>query len=77
MKWVASIKLQAKAGIDVMALRDQVAELMSTNVAREEILAGLNGLKVEFRGSSDDEAEDIINDLLDFIVGWCRPELRL
>jgi len=72
-----SLKRNVSRGADVSRLRDQLAALVSSGEAKEEIVARLHELRADFRGAGDERSEDVVLELLDFAVGWCAPHMRL
>jgi hypothetical protein len=51
--------------------------MLADGTEREAILAELERLRTVLRecGRSDDE--DIVLDAMDFLVGWCSPQMKL
>ncbi|WP_025681604.1 hypothetical protein [Paenibacillus massiliensis] len=56
---------------DVLELRELLVAFKDTGLSKDSMYTCLNQL----RGSV--EEDDIILELLDFVVGYCRPELDL
>ena len=61
----------------VMHLRESVARAVAAVVAREVVEAALTAQAASLRESDQDEQEDVVLDVLDFLVGWCSPHLKI
>ncbi len=60
------------------ALRDVLHhELHDRHADRDVVLAELEALRGELRRAGRDDAEDIVLEAMDFVVGWCSPHVRL
>jgi hypothetical protein len=57
----------------VQAVSAFVRSLRREGQAKEAILARLKAL----RSSVSEEQEDVLLDVMDFLVGWCSPNLRI
>jgi len=44
---------------------------------RSEILYILEQLRQELRNLGEQEKEEIVLEVMDFLVGWCNPDLAL
>ena len=62
---------ESSSGFD--ALHDLVKQLLGEGVARETLLGDL----AEIRALLDEEAEDNVVDVMDLLVSWYGPEIRL
>lgn len=62
---------------DTRALRAIVVSLFDAGVTRKSLLDGLEHLRKEFRDAGDDEAEDAILEVMDYLVGWCSPHMQI
>jgi flagellar motor component MotA len=58
-------------------LREAIAEVLETDEDRERLLAQLEELRVQLREQGREEAEETILELMDFVVGWCSPQMRI
>lgn len=76
MEALAPIRESLREGKDAVQIREQVATLIMS-VDKEEILAGLSELRFEFHDAGLEAAEDTILEIMDFLVGWCAPTMRL
>ena len=41
------------------------------------ILAGLEELRREWREAQNESGEDAVMDVMDYVVGWCAPHVRI
>ncbi len=57
-------------------LRSLVSDLHAQGQERQSILKELDDFRKELRQSEEDE-EDIVLDVLDFVTGWCHPDMLL
>ena len=55
------------------ALRAFVEKLRKEGETKEAILARMQ----ELRSSVSDEQEDILLEIMDFLVGWCSPHAKI
>ncbi|WP_431262943.1 hypothetical protein ACQ859_23085 [Roseateles chitinivorans] len=53
--------------------RDAMAHRLAEGASRNQLVEELEDL----RATVDDQREDLIFEILDFIVGWCHPDMRL
>jgi hypothetical protein len=74
---LAPIREAVSAGKDALYIRQQIAELISSGVDRDEILAALTDFQTEIRSVGDERSEDLVADVMDFFFGWCAPANRL
>jgi hypothetical protein len=56
----------------VMRLRVLVKEELAAGATRDDVLAALEDLRTH-----DPEREDVVLDVLDFVVGWSSPHVSL
>ena len=56
----------------VMRLRAVVKEALAAGTPESEVLAALGDLR-----SHVPEHEDVVLDVMDFVVGWCSPHVSL
>jgi hypothetical protein len=62
----------------LLALRDAVAtEIHDHGTPREEVTAALEREMLELRAAGRDAEEDVVTDVLDFVVGWSSPHMRI
>ena len=58
---------------DLMILRECLIGFKNNGMDKDSMLANLEKL----RSGSDSETEDILLDLMDFVVGFCNPNLSI
>ncbi|MFY0519815.1 hypothetical protein [Lysinibacillus sp. UGB7] len=58
---------------DLLALRKSLIKFKDKGMSKDSMLENLEKL----RGISDSEIEDILLDLMDFVVGYCNPNLSI
>jgi hypothetical protein len=62
----------------LMALREIVRrELRDNHMPREDLLEALEDLRTELRDGEREDLEDIVLEVMDFVTGWCSPQMRL
>ena len=66
-----------RSSAPVNELRNLVAGLFAAGQTREAILELFEGARQELRQSGRDAEEDAVMDVMDFLVGWCSPHMRL
>jgi hypothetical protein len=54
-----------------------VKDLLSKGYSKESILAEFERFRAEIGTTTDEDYEDIVLDMMDFITGWCSPHKRL
>ena len=77
MSDLEALKSGIRSKQDTRALREIVVSLFDAGVTQESLLDGLKHLRKEFREAGDDEAEDAILEVMDYVVGWCSPHMRI
>ena len=63
-----------RGGVSLEALRDELVRWRDAGVSQAEALASLEALRVE---CVDEAEEDRVRELMDFVVGFCAPRLRI
>ncbi len=58
-------------------LRSLVQELFSRGADKASVLAALENARQELRRAGRETDEDAVMDVMDFIVGWCSPHMKL
>lgn len=62
----------------MLVIRAYARELLDGGYPRDELYADFErAVETVRQRSSDDEAEDPILDVMDFLVGWCSPGAKL
>ncbi len=44
---------------------------------RDQILARLEELRADLRARGKDDEDDVVLEAMDFVTGWCSPNVRL
>jgi hypothetical protein len=61
-----------------MRLREAVAaDLHERGAEREAVLGALDRVRREAREQGRDEIEDVVMDVMDYVVGWSNPRMRI
>jgi hypothetical protein len=60
-----------------LKVRDLVLSELEDGVSRSEVLGQLESLRIALRGSGQEEAEDVVLDVMDFVGGWSGPHVRV
>lgn len=58
-------------------LRSVVRGLLADGHDRERVLDDLDRFRDGLRATGRDQDEDTVLDVMDFVVGWCSPHVRL
>jgi len=58
------------------SLRQTVTCLFADGLSKETVVGSLEMLRRELQ-DGESELEDSILDVMDFVVGWCSPHMRL
>ncbi len=61
----------------IWELRGIVRGLLADGHERGALLADLETLQIELRTTGRDGDEDVVLDVMDFLVGWSSPHMRL
>lgn len=61
----------------VNELRNLVLHLLSDGQTREAILELLERARQQLRQADRETDEDAVMDVMDFLVGWCSPHMKL
>lgn len=61
----------------VNELRALVLGLMAEGHSQDAILQFFEGAREELRKADRDADEDAVMDVMDFLVGWCSPHMKL
>ena len=57
----------------VMALRQTVIGFRNQGVEKDALIQALE----KFRQELNEQDEDVVLDVLDFLVGWCSSQMRI
>lgn len=58
---------------NLLILRECLLKFKSLGMDKDCMVRNLE----ELRNGSDEETEDILLELMDFVVGWCNPDLLI
>jgi hypothetical protein len=61
----------------VNELRNLVLRLLTDGRTREAILELLESARQQLRQANCETDEDVVMDVMDFLVGWCSPHMKL
>ena len=61
----------------VNELRALVLSLMAEGQSQDAILQIFEGARQELRQADREADEDAVTDVMDFLVGWCSPHMKL
>jgi hypothetical protein len=61
----------------VESLRSAVAVSLEKGSTIEQVNKELNNLFDYFRSQNDEDKENVVADVLDYVVGWCSPQSAL
>ena len=54
-----------------------VGDLIAGGADREQLLSDLERIRAEFRSVGRDVIEDRVMEIMDFVVGWCGPHMKI
>jgi hypothetical protein len=77
MKIDESIEKALHAPDPVKELRSLVEGLLAQGQSEETVLATLERARSQLRVDGREKDEDAVMDVMDFVVGWCSPRMRL
>ncbi len=66
-----------KSATPVDSLRQVVQDMKSAGNSQQEIYDLFVELLAMVRSDGTEQEDDAVRDVLDFIVGWCSPDMRL
>jgi len=61
----------------IRSLRGTVERLLAQGQSRTELIAELEQFREVLRQSDQDDAEDAVLDVMDFVVGWASPHMKV
>lgn len=61
----------------LLRLRDTVRALLDQDWTRDELLAALETFRETLRTAGRDADEDIVLEAMDFVTGWCSPQMKV
>lgn len=65
------------SGDGLTVLRAAAERELQGGVPRERVVAQLEALRTELRAAGRDADDDVVLEVLDFVTGWCSPQVRL
>jgi hypothetical protein len=77
MKIDEAIERALRSAEPVFGLRAFAGDLLAQGMSREEVLSALEAVRRRLREGGRDADEDAVMDVMDFVVGWCSPHMRL
>jgi len=66
-----------KSSAPVNELREVVLHLLADGQTREAVLELLERARQQLRQADRETDEDAVMDVMDFLVGWCSPHMKL
>jgi hypothetical protein len=66
-----------RAGDPLHQLRAVAIEHLSAGMGRQELLDALEGVRADLRSQGREADEDMVMEVMDFLVGWCSPHMRI
>jgi hypothetical protein len=72
-----SIEQALRSSQPVNELRNLVLHLLADGQTREAILGLLESARQQLRKVDREADEDTVMDVMDFLVGWCSPHMKL
>jgi hypothetical protein len=72
-----SLQAALETSEPVINFRLSVLKLLDENYERSEIYDVLQVLALSLRKKNKEEQEDIVLDVMDFLVGWSSPHMKL
>jgi hypothetical protein len=61
----------------LIQLREAVRDLLDQGCAREALLSEMENFRSFLRETKREDDEDIVLEVMDFIVGWSSPHMTL
>lgn len=61
----------------LLRLRDTVSTLLDQDWTRDELLAALETFRATLRAADRDADEDTVLEAMDFVTGWCSPQMKV
>lgn len=71
------IELALRSDEPVNQLRSLAIRLASDGLDRDAILEVFENSRRELRSAHRESDEDVVMDVMDFLVGWCSPHMKL
>lgn len=58
-------------------LRNRIQAMVSQGYDREKLIQELTDFALDLRAVNRERDEDLITDVLDFLTGWCSPNMKI
>jgi hypothetical protein len=58
-------------------LRDLAREALVRDYSRDEVLEALEEAREQLAKQGEEEREDAVLEVMDFLYGWCSPHVKL
>lgn len=58
-------------------LRNRVQAMVRQGYEREKLIQELTDFALDLRAVNRERDEDLITDVLDFLTGWCSPNMKI
>lgn len=61
----------------LLGLREAVRTLLAHGWKHDELLAALEDYREQLRAADRDADEDTVLEAMDFLAGWCSPQMKV
>jgi ribosomal protein L13 len=61
----------------VLRLREVVRGMLAQGQSKEDVLAELDRFRGTLHQARQEAAEDVVLDVMDFLVGWASPHMKV
>jgi len=58
-------------------LRNRIQAMVSQGYEREKLVQELTDFALDLRAVNRERDEDLITEVLDFLIGWCSPYMKI
>ncbi len=58
-------------------LRNRIQAMVRQGYEREKLIQELTDFALDLREVNREKDEDLITDILDFLTGWCSPNMKI
>ena len=77
MKFEDEVESALAQPSSLLVMRELAARLLSQGHPRDDVLQRFDAARLRLREQGRPGDEDVVTDVMDFIVGWCSPHMRL
>ena len=77
MQLEKSLEEALQSAEPVLRLRDLVRQWMSQGKEKTTVLGLLEESREELRRAGREQDEDVVMDVMDFLLGWCSPQMNI